>query len=42
MLAKGVMIELDNIPLPKALNVLYMQVFERPFMLSPELINAPW
>ncbi|WP_406850704.1 type II secretion system protein GspD [Candidatus Arsenophonus nilaparvatae] len=41
LMAKGVMMELDNVPLPQALNVLYRQVFERPFMLSPELINDP-
>lgn len=41
LMAKGVMMELDNVPLPQALNLLYRQVFERPFMLSPELINDP-
>ncbi|MFS1538716.1 MAG: hypothetical protein ACL7BU_08535 [Candidatus Phlomobacter fragariae] len=41
LFAKGVMVELNSVPLPQALNVLYSQVFLRPFMLSPELINDP-
>lgn len=35
--AKGVMFELQAVPLPQALSLLYGQVFERPFMLAPEL-----
>ncbi|MDX7990803.1 type II secretion system protein GspD [Xenorhabdus littoralis] len=41
VLAKGLSIELNAVPLPQALNLVYMQVFDKPFMLSPELVNDP-
>ncbi|MEX0447817.1 type II secretion system protein GspD [Xenorhabdus sp. SGI246] len=41
VLAKGLSIELNAVPLPQALNLVYMQIFDKPFMLSPELANDP-
>lgn len=38
-LAKGVMFEVTALPLPQALNLLYGQVFDKPFMIAPELAN---
>ncbi|MGG2142291.1 hypothetical protein [Symbiopectobacterium sp. RP] len=35
--AKGVDFSLNAVPLPQALQMIYGQVFERPFMLDPEL-----
>ncbi|WP_342220876.1 type II secretion system protein GspD [Candidatus Fukatsuia endosymbiont of Tuberolachnus salignus] len=35
--AKGIAFELNAVPLSQALNLLYVHVFDKPFMLSPEL-----
>ena len=37
--AKGVSFELDAVKLPEAVKLIYSQVFDRPFMLSPELVK---
>jgi len=37
--AKGVDFSLDSVPLPKAVSFIYSQVFNTPFMLSPEVID---
>lgn len=37
--AKNIDFELRGVPLPEAVGLLYSEVFNRPFMLSPELIN---
>ncbi|ATI90061.1 type II secretion system protein GspD [Salmonella enterica] len=39
-LAKGVSLELNAVPLPQALNMIYVQVFDKPFMLDPELAKS--
>lgn len=38
--AKGVSLELNAVPLPQALNMIYVQVFDKPFMLDPELAKS--
>lgn len=38
--AKGVSFELNAVPLPQALNMIYVQVFDMPFMLDPELAKS--
>jgi len=38
--AKGVLLELNAVPLPQALNMIYVQVFDKPFMLDPELAKS--
>lgn len=35
--ANGVTFEVTALPLPQAINLLYIQVFNRPFMIAPEL-----
>lgn len=37
--ANGVEFELNRVKLPEAINIIYSEVFKRPFMLSPELVN---
>lgn len=37
--AKGVTFEVTALPLPQALNLLYAQVFDKPFMIAPELAD---
>lgn len=37
--AKGVSLELNRVPLPEAIHLLYSEVFSRPYMLAPELAN---
>lgn len=37
VLAKGITYEVNAIPLPQALNLLYLHVFDKPFMMAPEL-----
>ncbi|BEM04250.1 secretin [Serratia marcescens] len=39
-MAKGVSLELNAVPLPQALNMIYVQVFDKPFMLDPELAKS--
>ena len=34
-------LELNAISLPQALNMIYVQVFDKPFMLAPELASDP-
>jgi len=38
-LANGVDLELSRIKLPDAINIIYSEVFKRPYMLSPELAD---
>nr|WP_227657262.1 hypothetical protein [Citrobacter koseri] len=40
VIAKGVSLELNAVPLPQALNMIYVQVFDKPFMLDPELAKS--
>lgn len=40
VMAKGVSLELNAVPLPQALNMIYVQVFDKPFMLDPELAKS--
>ncbi|EMB5332835.1 type II secretion system protein GspD, partial [Salmonella enterica] len=37
---KGITFELNAVPLPQALNMIYVQVFDKPFMLDPELAKS--
>ena len=37
--ANGVEFELNRVKLPDAINIIYSEIFKRPFMLSPELAN---
>lgn len=37
--ADGVEFELNRVKLPDAINIIYTEIFKRPFMLSPELAN---
>lgn len=39
VLANGVEFELNRVKLPDAINIIYSEIFKRPFMLSPELAN---
>ena len=39
VLANGVDFELNRVKLPDAINIIYSEIFKRPFMLSPELVN---
>ena len=38
-LANGVDFELNRVRFPDAVNIIYSEIFKRPFMLSPELAN---
>ncbi|HAT2705232.1 TPA: type II secretion system protein GspD, partial [Serratia marcescens] len=40
VMAKGVSLELNAVPLPQALNMIYVQVLDKPFMLDPELAKS--
>jgi len=37
--AKNVDFKLDSVPLPKAINIIYDEVLEKPFMMSPVLVQ---
>ncbi|WP_370618324.1 hypothetical protein [Citrobacter meridianamericanus] len=37
--AAGVSLELNRVALPEAINLIYSEVFSRPYMLAPELAN---
>lgn len=37
--ANGLEFELNRVKLPDAINIIYSEIFKRPFMLSPELAN---
>ncbi|MBN6069975.1 type II secretion system protein GspD [Aggregatibacter actinomycetemcomitans] len=37
--AKNVDFKLDSVPLPKAINIIYDEVLEKPFMISPVLVQ---
>ncbi|WP_370612148.1 type II secretion system protein GspD [Citrobacter meridianamericanus] len=39
--AAGVSLELNRVALPEAINLIYSEVFSRPYMLAPELANDP-
>jgi len=40
VMAKGVSLDLNAVPLPQALSMIYVQVFDKPFMLDPELAKS--
>ncbi|MBN6078803.1 type II secretion system protein GspD [Aggregatibacter actinomycetemcomitans] len=39
IMAKNVDFKLDSVPLPKAINIIYDEVLEKPFMMSPVLVQ---
>lgn len=39
LVAKNVDFKLDSVPLPKAINIIYDEVLEKPFMMSPALVQ---